>query len=144
MISHLLRSYLTWFDLNCLDLIWSGLMWFHFIRFHIMWYYVRWYDICMQVFMMTQIDHVVASLHDITNISHIGYCNYWLFHIKLTFRNNSSRCSHQDGVSPLLIAASLGHVECLRVLLEKGANIEIQDEVNEESYSSDSIVSYLI
>ena len=37
-----------------------------------------------------------------------------------------------------------GHVECVKVLLEKGANIDIPDNVSEESYSSDSIISYMI
>ena len=42
------------------------------------------------------------------------------------------------------MAAEKGHVECVKVLLEKGANIDIPNDVSEESYSSDSIISYLI
>ena len=42
------------------------------------------------------------------------------------------------------MAAQEGHVECVKVLLEKGANMDIPDNVSEESYSSDSIISYLI
>ena len=47
-------------------------------------------------------------------------------------------------MTPLLAAAAGGHVECVKVLLEKGAKIDIQNNVSEESYSSDSIISYLI
>ena len=32
------------------------------------------------------------------------------------------------------MAAKKGHVECVKVLLEKGANIDIQNRVSEESY----------
>ena len=46
--------------------------------------------------------------------------------------------------TPLYVAAYEGHVECVRVLLEKGANIDSQNRVSEESYSSDCIISYLI
>ena len=52
-----------------LDLTWLDLMWFDFIWLYIMWYYARWCDMCMQVFMMTHMDHVEVSLHNITNIS---------------------------------------------------------------------------
>ena len=47
-------------------------------------------------------------------------------------------------MTPLLAAAHQGHVECVKVLLEKGAKIDIRDGVSEESYLSDSIISYLI
>ena len=42
------------------------------------------------------------------------------------------------------MAAYFGNVECVKVLLEKGANTDIRDGVSEESYLSDSIISYLI
>ena len=47
-------------------------------------------------------------------------------------------------MTPLLVAAAGGHVECVRALLEKGAKIDIPNKVSEVSYSSDSIISYLI
>ena len=42
------------------------------------------------------------------------------------------------------MAAAGGHVECMRVLLEKGAKIDSQSNVSGESYSIDCIISYLI
>ena len=42
------------------------------------------------------------------------------------------------------MAAFLGHVECVKVLLEKGAKIDIRSNVSEESYLIDCILSYLI
>ena len=47
-------------------------------------------------------------------------------------------------MTPLLMAADGGHVECVKVLLEKGAEIDSQSNVSGESYSIDCIISYLI
>ena len=47
-------------------------------------------------------------------------------------------------MTPLLVAAAGGHVECVKVLLEKGAEIDSQSNVSGESYSIDCIISYLI
>ena len=38
--------------------------------------------------------------------------------------------SVQDGRSPLMVAASEGKVKCLQLLLEKGADVNHQDEVS--------------
>ena len=38
--------------------------------------------------------------------------------------------SLQYGRSPLLVAASEGNVECLQLLLEKGADVNHKDEVS--------------
>ena len=37
--------------------------------------------------------------------------------------------SLQDGVTPLMVASAIGNVECVKTLLEKGAQVNIQDKV---------------
>ena len=36
---------------------------------------------------------------------------------------------HQEGISALLLAAEEGHVDVMKVLIEKGADVNTQDEV---------------
>ena len=57
----------------------------------------------------------------------------------------------QQGKTPLLEAASNGHLEITHLLLEKGANIEVMDKVSfltlsrwrSADFASESIVSHL-
>ena len=52
------------------------------------------------------------------------FCDIWLQVVYLT-----SFVHAQDGETPLLKAASNGHVEIAQMLMEKGANIEAMDKV---------------
>ena len=52
------------------------------------------------------------------------FCDIWLQVVYLT-----SFVHAQDGWTPLLVAASNGHVEIAQMLMEKGANIEATDKV---------------
>ena len=52
------------------------------------------------------------------------FCDIWLQVVYLT-----SFVHAQDGETPLLKAASNGHVEIAQMLMEKGANIEATDKV---------------
>ena len=53
------------------------------------------------------------------------FCNIWLQVVYLT-----SFVHAQYGRTPLLKAARNGHVEIAQMLMEKGANIEVTDEVH--------------
>ena len=44
-------------------------------------------------------------------------------------------CSLQDGDTALIAAASKGHKECIEALLEKGAKVDLENEVSAVSQS---------
>jgi ankyrin repeat protein len=38
--------------------------------------------------------------------------------------------SLQDGNTPLILASGLGHLECVKVLLDRGAHVNLQTKVS--------------
>ena len=56
----------------------------------------------------------------------LPFCSYNLFVVCSLF--NVILLLSQSGLTPLLCASSGGHTDIVRLLLERGANTEVQDE----------------
>ena len=52
-------------------------------------------------------------------------------------------CLHQDGDTPLLVAAKHGHLSVVEYLLERGADIEAKDNVSDVTFDTKSHTGHI-